>query len=246
VKTGRVARVVAAAGACVLAAVSLRTMYAEAAYETGLDASVDPRGGPALDVPGRLEAYEEAIRRDPDEALYALRAGQIHLARAARREGGVDRTELAAARTLLRRAGELRPIDGRPRAQLAYAAMMAGDSEDALFQAQDARALAPRAPAAMRAAVDVGLAVWRDTGDTSALRTALAGGAALAGIGEATPDRAFIDAFARAGPHLAQDLVDATKEDPALAAYAADAARTVRPEVARLLESSDGRTRKGP
>jgi tetratricopeptide (TPR) repeat protein len=244
VTAGRVARVAAAVGAVFLAAASLRAMYAESAYEAGLELSVDPKDDPALDVTGRLEAYEEAMRRDPGDGLYALRAGQIRLRRAARRDGSVDRKELAAARASLLRATELRPLDSRPRAQLAGAARLAGDSEQALRAAQDARELAPKSPGPMRVAVDIGLWAWRGTGDPAALRTALSAGTALAGIGEASPDRAIVNAFGQAGPELAQDLAEATKADPSLAAYAAAAARPLRPEVARLLDpsSTDDRT----
>jgi tetratricopeptide (TPR) repeat protein len=246
VTAGRVARVAAALGAGMLAAASLRTTYAERAYVAGLDLTVDPRRSPALDLPGRLEAYEDAMSRDPGEELYVLRAGQIRLLRAARRDGAVDRRELAAARALLVRATELRPLDSRPRAQLALAARMAGDSEEALRAAKEAAALAPNAPGPMRVAADVGLWAWTQTGDPAALRSALAAGMALAGIGEESPDRAIVNALGRAGPDLAQDLVEATKEDPTLAAYAAAAARPLKPEVARLLDPPDERTRRGP
>jgi hypothetical protein len=233
---GRVARAAALVGAGLLVVATLRALYAEAAYESGLDLAVDPRIGPAQDVPGRLEAYEEAMRRDPGEPLYALRAGQIRLQRAARRDGSVDARELTDARGLLERASALRPLDSRPRAQLADAARLAGDAGGALRAAAEATALAPRAPGPMRVAVDVGLWAWRENGDPAALRTALAAGASLRDIGEASPDRAIVTAFGKAGADLAQDLVEATRNDRALAAYAAEAARPIRPEVARLLD----------
>jgi len=232
----RAARIAAAVGAAALAAASLRTMHAEAAYETGLDASVDPRRSPALDLPGRLEAYEEAVRRDPGEELYVLRAGQVRLLRAVRRGGEIDGVELAAARGLLVRATELRPLDSRPRAQLARAARLAGDPDGAVAQARQAMALAPKAPGPMHVAVEIGLWAWRATGEPADLRTALAAGVALAGIGEESPDRAFAGAFAEARAGLAQDLVEATTGDAALAAYAVLAVRPVRPEAALVLD----------
>ena len=55
----------------------------------GLARAGDTEVGPAADVPGRLEDYEEAMRRDPGEAQYALRAAQIRLtARRGRRVAG--------------------------------------------------------------------------------------------------------------------------------------------------------------
>jgi hypothetical protein len=241
VTAGRPARVVAAAGAALLAVSSLRTLSAETAYERGLDASVDPEESPALDLPGRLEHYEEAARRDPGEALYELRAGQVRLLRAARPGAAPDARELAAARASLERAAELRPLDYRPRAQLALASRIAGEPERAMHEARAAMAVGPRAPAALRTAVEVGLWAWSATGDASSLRTALVAGAALARLGESSAVRLFAPTFAAAGAGLAQDLVEATRDDAVLAAFAAAAARPVRPEAASVLDPDDGR-----
>src|SRR6185295_10487841 len=180
----------AAAGAALLGAACLRSLHAEAAYEAGLALSGDPHQGPAHDLPGRLAWYEEAMERDPGDGLYALRAGQIRLARATPRGARPDLDELAAARGLLARAAALRPLDFRPRAELARAATTAGG--------------------AARAAVDVGLRAWRATGDVAGLRTALRGGVSLAAIGEpATAAAPFARAFADADAGLAHDLSEA-------------------------------------
>jgi len=239
---GRIARVAATVLAVFLAAVSLRTLHAESAYESGLDVAVDPRRSPALDLPGRLDAYEEAMRRDPGEGLYALRAGQIRLLRAAKAAGGVDRVELETARERLRTAARLRPLDARPRAQLARAAQIADDPIEAVAFADAATTLGPRAPGPAWTAVDVGLWAWRAHGDVSALRAALRGGAILSRIGESRPTTPFARAFQRADAGLAQDLVEAVRGDASLAAFAVEATKDVRPDVARLLETESAPT----
>src|SRR6185295_11608894 len=200
----------AAAGAALLGAACLRSLHAEAAYEAGLALSGDPHQGPAHDLPGRLAWYEEAMERDPGDGLYALRAGQIRLARATPRGARPDLDELAAARGLLARAAALRPLDFRPRAELARAATTAGDAAGAVREADAALLLGRRAPGAARAAVDVGLRAWRATGDVAGLRTALRGGVSLAAIGEpATAAAPFARAFADADAGLAHDLSEA-------------------------------------
>src|SRR4051812_9230239 len=104
---GGPARLIAAAGSLLLAAAALRTVRAEAVYDfEGLQLASDPETSPAADLPGRLEAYEEAARRDPGEALYALRIAQIHLRRATARGASARRAELDAARDLLERAAD--------------------------------------------------------------------------------------------------------------------------------------------
>jgi hypothetical protein len=232
---GRPVHVVAAAGALLAASAALRTVHAEFAYEEGLALAEDPRASPGADVQGRLERYEEALRRDPGEALYALRAAQIRLAKASPRGKPADSAELGAARDLLERAAAMRPLDSKIHATRAQLERAARNLRVAQSEAWVAVRTAPRGPAALKTALSIGLDGWRETGDPSYLRLALTGGR---GIGRIDPSNALpvLDtAFTEAGPGLAGDLVEATSGDPDLRAYAADRVRAVRPDVAAAI-----------
>lgn len=169
------ARVAAAAAAIGLAIGQTRTWWAEQAYESGIRA-VDPRTGaevtdaPARDVPGRLEAYLEACARDPGQAIYALRAGQIEVHRAARRPPPADRdVRLRAGRALLERSARLHPLDGRTQDALASACMLAGDTDGAVRRTRASVRLMPRSLAGLNAAAARLSWVWRRTFDPDVL-----------------------------------------------------------------------------
>src|SRR5262245_63275048 len=134
----RIVHVALAACAGGLAAASLRTLRAEEAFEAGLAKAADAHTDPAADLPGRLEAYEGAVRRDPGESQYALRAAQIRLSRA-RRRGAAWREDLAAAEALLAAAVAARPLDADVHAARALALR--------LRRAAPGAAPAPRPPA---------------------------------------------------------------------------------------------------
>ena len=232
---GRLLNVGVAAAALVVAAAALRTVHAELAYADGLAFAKDPHTSPAADLPGRLECYEEALRRDPGEALYALRAAQIRLFRAAPRGGPVDTAGLAPARDLLERAAAQRPLDSKIHATRAQLERAARNLRGAEREAWIAVRTAPRAPGPLTTALSVGLAAWRETGDPSYLRLALTGGHGLQRIDASNRLPVLAAAFAEAGPELAGDLLEATSGDAELRAYAADRVRPVRPAVADAL-----------
>ena len=234
--TGRLAHLVAALGVALLAAAALRTLHAELAYVAGLARANDPQANPSADVDGRLADYEEAVRRDPGEALYRLRAAQIHLRRAGASLGAAQAEEVAAARELLGGAVRVRPLDAAVHATLAQADRFAGDPAAAVRSARLAVRLAPRAPGVLGTAISVGLWAWTSERDPSSLRLALAGGAGFASIGRTGIPEAFRTAFAQAGPDLAADLLEASAGDAALRAFAAEAVRPVRPLVADALD----------
>src|SRR5262245_46521593 len=140
----RLALVALAACAGGLAAAALRTVSAEEAYEAGLAKAADVHTDPAADMPGRLEAYEEAARRDASESLYALRAAQIRLSRAIHADGGLVRAELAAAERLIASAGAARPLNADVHATRARAWMLRRVAPEAAREARTAISLAPQ------------------------------------------------------------------------------------------------------
>jgi hypothetical protein len=236
----RLVHVALAACAGGLAAVSLRTVGAEEAYEAGLAKAADARTDPAADLPGRVEAYEEAARRDPGESLYALRAAQIRLARARRRDGTVVREELAAAERLLAGAAAARPLDADVHAARARALTLLRDAAGAAAEARAAMSLAPWGLVVLDTAQSVGLWAWRAERDPGYLRLALTAGVRLDAWDRRESRRAFDVAFEAAGPELAADLAEATSGDAALRAFAAAAAARTRPEAAAALAGAGG------
>lgn len=233
--------VLATAGALFLAAMAVRIAYAESAYVAGLDLATHPDSLPSDDLPGRLEHYEEAFRRSPGEALYALRAGQIRLQRARRAGGTAGVAEIVAVRELLERARDLRPLDARIRATLAQAWRAHGDVEPALREARIAIRLAPCSPGILRTAMAVGVWAWHGRRDVAALELVLRAGMGVVRVGEKVLVPGLDEAIAAAGSDLAGDLFEATGRDPELLRFAADVVERTRPEVARTLrESSDG------
>jgi hypothetical protein len=239
----RLVHVALAACAGGLAAFSLRTVGAEQAFEDGLARAADAETDPAADLPGRVEAYEEAARLDPGESLYALRAAQIRLARARRLAGPAAREQLAAAERLLDGAAAARPLDADVHAARAVALRLRRDAAASVAEARAAILLAPWGLVALGTAQSVGLWAWRAERDPAYLRMALSAGARLDAWDRRESRRAFDDAFAAAGPSLAADLVEATAGEPALRAFAAASAARTRPEVAALVagEGGDGR-----
>jgi len=227
-----------AAAALLVTSAALRTVHAEIAYDAGLRLATEHWVGPAADLPGRLELYEEALRRDPGEALYALRAAQIRLFRAAPRGGPVDTAALGPARDLLDRAAALRPLDSKIHATRAQLERAARNRDAAKGEAWVAIATAPRAPGALTVAMSVGLDGWRESGDPSCLRLALTGARGLAAIHGSDRSPVLEAAFAEAGPELAADLLEATSGDPGLRAYAAGRVRAVRPAVADVISET--------
>ena len=226
-----------------LAAASLRTVGAEEAFEAGLAKAADAETNPAADLPGRVEAYEEAVRRDPGESLYALRAAQIRLSRAGRLAGAARRDELAAAERLLDAASAARPLNADVHAVRALARLLRRDAKTAADEARAAMSLAPWGLLALDTAQSVGLAGWRAEQDPAYLRLALTAGMRLDPWDRRESRRAFDAAFEAAGPELAADLVEATAGDAALRAFAASSVGRTRPEVAAVVtaEGGDGR-----
>lgn len=174
----RVGLVAAAAGCLALAADQARTWWAEQAYDAGLRAR-DPRTGEPLtdavsrDAPGRLEAYDEAVARDPSQPLYALRAGQVACQRRAPARAAAAAELTASARQRLERAILLQPLEGRAYAELAALRYRAREPAEALVHARAALVLGPRRPAAIDATASVAAAVWRTTSDPDALVAAV-------------------------------------------------------------------------
>jgi len=142
---GRPVHVVVAAAALLVASAALRTVHAEFAYDAGLSLARDGDTSPARTCRDASSATRRRLRRDPGEALYALRAAQIRLFRAAPRGGPVDVAALAPARDLLDRAAALRPLDSKvhaTRAQLERAARnLSAAREEAWIALATARAL---------------------------------------------------------------------------------------------------------
>jgi len=226
----RIVHVALAACAGGLAAASLRTVGAEDAFEAGLAKAADAETDPAADIPGRVEAYEEAARRDPGESLYALRAAQIRLSRA-RRRGAAGRDDLAAAERLLAAAALARPLDADVHATHALALRLRRDAAAAAAEARAAVSLAPCGLVALETAQTVGLWAWRAERDPSYLRSALEAGARLDALGRGRETRrAFDAAFAAAGPELAADIAEATSGDDALRQFAESIAAPTNPE----------------
>lgn len=226
----RIVHVALAACAGGLAAAALRTVGAEDAFEAGLAKAADAQTDPAADLPGRVEAYEEAARRDPGESLYALRAAQIRLSRA-RRRGAAGREDLAAAERLLAAAVLARPLDADVHAALALALRQRGDAAAAAAEARKAVSLAPCGLVALETAQSVGLWAWRAERDPAYLRFAFESGVRLDVLGRGRESRRTFDAaFAAAGPELAADVAEATSGDDALRRFAESIVTRAEPE----------------
>lgn len=155
----------AAAAAGLAIGAGLRS-HADAAYRQGLGFTEFP----AEDVPGRLEAYEEAVRRDPRRFVYRLRAGQIHLSRA---RDDASATHAEAASTHLQVAAAVHPLDARVHVALAQLAALQGDPDGALEALRRAVATGPRHPSVQAAAVRLALEIWSREGRVDALADAL-------------------------------------------------------------------------
>lgn len=175
----RAAGLAAAAAALLLAASAARTWRAERMYEAGIDLGVPatdeaPEDQPARDVAGRLEAYERAVAADPGQPLYALRAGQILLQRAARRPRPDDRDDLVRRATArLRDAIRLHPLEGRAHDAVAQSLAMSDDLDGALRHTLLSVLLSPRRPSALDRASSRYAWVWRRTLDPDVLTRAL-------------------------------------------------------------------------
>lgn len=169
----RRSRIVAAA-ACALAALfawrALGVVRAERAYEAGIALAIDR---PETDLPGRLEAYDEAGGIEQGEATYALRAAQIRLARLVRAVPDQREALLEAARADLTRALKRAPLDPRIQVVAAQIAQVDGDVLVARERADAAAVLGPRHPGALAAAVRVHLWAFRRAKDPEALVRAL-------------------------------------------------------------------------
>jgi len=233
-----------AGAAALLALAAARTWWAESAYTAGLGTTASP----AEDVPGRLERYEEARRRDPSEPLYALRAGQIRLGRAGRTEDpGARREELLAAAERLRESVRLFPLDSQAHAGLAQALAGLGDDDGAIRHADAALLLGPRRPATYEWAIRWFARRWERARDDRCLarllRTALR---AEEAVRDPPADVPRVDAppgartvaqllGSLAGP-TAEDVARAVGEDPESLRFAARGIREVRPLDAERLE----------
>lgn len=229
------ARAACLAGGALLAAAALRTVHAEAAYEAGLALAPHEETPPFADVPGRLERYETALRRDPWEGLYALRAAQIRLRRPSAREPA-ERERIDA---LLAHARALRPSDAEVHAEMGRAARAAGDPAAAAANARRALRLAPRGAPTLASSATLGLWAWRAASDPAHLRVALEAGASLREIGSGAWGPRFREAFGRGGAGLAADVEEAAAGDPRLRAFAQEAARAANPALAAALGVSE-------
>jgi len=152
--------------ACLACRAGVRA-YADAAYRDGLGYTEFP----AEDVPGRLEAYDEAHRRAPGTFVYLLRSGQIHLARAA--AGAREEQHLTTAGERLREAVRIHPLDARARISLAQVLLLEGDASAAYESARVAASLGRRHPLVQLAGVRLGIEAWTRTGDIEGLALAL-------------------------------------------------------------------------
>lgn len=159
---------------CVLASFftwrAVEVVRAERAYEAGIALAIDR---PEMDLPGRLEAYDEAGRIEPGDATYALRAAQIRLARLVRATPEERAALLEGARADLARALQRAPLDPRVQVVAAQVAQVDGDVLVARERADAAAVLGPRHPGALAAAVRVHLWAYRRAKDPEALVRAL-------------------------------------------------------------------------
>ncbi len=169
----RRSRLVAIA-ACALAAFfawrAVGIVRAERAYEAGIALAIDR---PETDLPGRLEAYDEAGAIEPGDATYALRAAQIRLARLVRAAPEARPALLEGARSDIQRALRRAPLDPRVQAVAAQIAQVDGDVLVARERADAAAVLGPRHPGALATAVRVHLWAFRRAKDPEALVRAL-------------------------------------------------------------------------
>ncbi len=234
----------------VLAARAAHRSYADSAYREGLGYTEFP----AEDVPGRLEAYEEALRRAPDTFLYLLRSGQIRLSRVAganAAKSGDASAELDVARQRLTRAATVHPLDARARISIAQVFLLDGDAVGALREARVALALGPRHPTVQVAAVRLGIDAWRRSGDPEALGLALDAGAlraswtAIHGPAQAGNPLRFVGAALRArSDDVLGDLLEAAGSRSDRLSVAIEWTARARPDVARILESRRRRVTK--
>ncbi len=240
-------RAVAAAAAGALALVAGLRAHADAAYRRGLGYT----DRPAEDVPGRLKAYEEAVRRTPRTFTYLLRSGQIHLARAgtATLPGAVSdrRHELDLAGQRIRAAIAVHPLDARARVALAQYLVLQGAPSEALAVAQRAVDLGPRHPTVQSAAVRVALDVWRRFARIDALALALDLDAFRASWQDepGVPRDVRRVLRSRAGVAL-PDLLEACAGDATRLAVAERWAASALPDLAPVIASALQRVRDRP
>jgi tetratricopeptide (TPR) repeat protein len=233
------ARVLAAAAAAALAVVAGLRAHADAAYRQGLGYTAFP----AEDVPGRLEAYEEAVRRSPRRFVYRLRAGQIHLARA---RDDDDAHHREAASEHLRVAVAVHPMDARVHVALAQLAVLEGDPDRALDALRRGVATGPRHPAVQEAAVRIALEIWSQEGRVDALADALDHDALRVGWNDAAPRLRVIDATLRQRRDRAVgDLLEACAGRRGRLETAARWLARAIPEMSPVLDAALRRAREG-
>ncbi len=161
-----------AAGALSARAVSVASV--ESVYRRGLGITDKP----AEDLPGRLEAYEEAGARAPHVFEYRLRSAQIRLGRAAGGGAGAA-ADVERALQHAQAAVAAHPLDAVARSVLADALLLSGRADEARTEATRALRLGPMHPGAQGAVARLGLDTWAVRGDVAFLRLALDAGALL-------------------------------------------------------------------
>jgi len=248
----RVLRCAAAALALGLAAAAGRTWWAESAYTEGLGATASP----SEDVPGRLERYEEARRRDPGEPLYALRTGQILLGRAEGAAAPPTRREgLLAAEPLLAESVRLFPLDSQSHAAWSQALAGLGDADLAIREADAALLLGPRRPTTYEWAIRWFARRWDRVRDDRCLarlfRTAMRAEEAVrdppSDVPPVEPPGAgtLRRLLASSDAPTAEDLIRAAGTEPDLLRFAAERMRAHRPLDAERLEAHAVRVAAG-
>ncbi len=219
-----------------LAAVAARTVRAELAYGAGLA----PHADPVRDVPGRLDAYEEAADLGPGNPLYALRAGQIRLMRAGRsREART--TELAAAEAWFRRAVALHPVEARARAGLAQVLLARGEPDAAARESARSFRLAPRSPGVIGRSGAMFVLEWRRTRDPAALRGALRCAEAGERIRETSIPRGIAKLLAQEPVPNVAAFLEAVGGESSLLRTAAALIAPARPADAEMLAAAAAR-----
>ncbi len=211
---------VVAAAALALAFEGARIAWSDAKYRGVLDAGDTP----VRDVPGRLEAFEEATRRRPGEFTYSLRSGQLRLVRHVAGDGAAH--ELADATAHLQHAVEVHPLDPRGRIALARALGLADDSAGMVREVARAVLLGPRHGNVLREATALLTTEWRRTGLPDLLAWALEIEAERAAWSAQGPSRTAGGILAARGDQAQGDVVWAANgRAPLLRAGAALLAR---------------------
>ncbi len=216
--------------ALVLASAAVRFLTAEISYGAGLGYGT----APFRDLPGRLGHYEEAIRIDPDEPLYALRAGELLLERA-RRDPAARGALLEAALAHLRRALVLDPIDARVRVGLAQALAAQGRLAESLEQAEVAVRLGPCWAGVLGAAAEIRLEAWHRTGAANHLVETFRLTRRCADLGAADVRRVLGRRILSFDRDPLGDVLDALVRHPDLLREAAESVRRDAPELAVIL-----------